>query len=209
MYFKEIKPLNESATFTLANFIDFLIYMMKISVFPFDGEDSYNQHVDYKMEKAREEFKKHYSLTIRKGEMDKLPKEAEDLLQRSINRYNTISKVDEVLDLNILERLLRKRLEQRLSNNKTYREMSLYVIYNILLRREVHSVLDNATSTYTLSLILYSGNPVMIQFDEKEIVTVLTLTTKNNWDIDSELKVVELKVDLDQLNKVLKSNNKK
>ena len=204
MYFKNNNIINESTSVTISNFMDYMYFQAMNIINMSDHTRNYRVHIATKMEKAKALFASNYALEIYDNGIYCLPIEVEKYIQKFIDEYNEKSKIDEVLDLNIIEKLMRIRLEQKLSNNKRYRELPLYVIYNQLTREGVHEDLPNNKTTLTLSLIFESGNPVFIQFDEDSIQEVLTLATKNNWLLEEKIYPVKLKVNLSKLNKMLK-----
>lgn len=208
MYFKNNITINESTSVTMANLMDYL-YFQAMNIFSSSSYSyNYRVHVATKMERAKRLFAYYYNLEMYDNGVYCIPVEAEKYIQKFIDDYNEKSKVDEVLDLNKIEKFMRIRLEQKLSNNKRYRELPLYVIYNQMTREGVHEDLPNEKTTLTLSLIFGSGNPVFIQFDEESIKEVLTLATKNNWLMEEKIYPVKLNVNLEKLNKMLKSKIK-
>lgn len=173
--------LDESFSFVIKNIRDILF-------FPYEADTLGYSFL--KLITVNEEFKKYHKIT--KGLADRI--------QKAINQYDTASKIDNIIDVIEIERFFHKRLMTILATkgkDKFFIKNNAAIIYAILWRYyNTDNIKDLSTYTALLPLPPNDQFVVLLDFDENNIYRVRSFASPNQYDVDSPVYLVDLKVQL-------------
>lgn len=179
--------LNESISYTIENFID---YLKSVT----DYDELYSAYD--KMKKAKEEYNKYY----------KWDKDFEERFLESIEKYNSnYNNEFEILNIQKLDKFnhLKLRLETSF-NHKLIKQFDRYRIYSFMYKIIMYDSLPNKMTAFTLPEIIDSKYIVFATFDEKEVKRLQAVGTYNSYDFSSPLVLIDFPTKL-----IYKKSNKK
>lgn len=172
MYFKGIRPLNESFDFCIKNLIDLFTL----------GQQGTIEYTVKKMDKSFKEFNKYY----------KLDKEEHLGLIKAINNFNSKSKENEVIDFDKIDRFHHVSL-----NIKEYypglKNETMIRTYAILYKTIFLYFFPGYATKYTLPIPVDDRFIVFVTFDENKVDMVTTLTSLNQMDVTAPVYLEVLK----------------
>lgn len=173
--------VDESFSFIIKNIRDILY-------FPYEADTLGYSFL--KLITVNKEFKKYHKIT----------KGLSDRIQKAINQYDTASKTDNIIDIIEIERFFHKKLMAILSTkgkDKFYINSSAAILYAILWRYyNSDNIKDLTTYTALLPLPPHDQFVVLLDFDENNIYRVRSFASPNQYDMDSPIYLVDLKVQL-------------
>ena len=174
------KVYNESISFAIKNLKDILF------------SPYYRETLEYNLEKmlkTNKEFYRYHKLTNKDG----------DMIKKAINIYDGKSQVDNVIDIQELEKFFHKkiRIVINLGPDNFFSKSSSVLIYALLYRYYNQYEINDAY-TYTALLPVPPDDRfiVVLTYDEDNIYKVQTFVSPNQYDTDAPVYLITLPVKL-------------